>query len=221
MPPALAATAQTLYGTLGLGPIQACARRLSGALAQAAYADTWFDQSGVPGGTLTTDQALTAEQATQWRDQWHESVKGRRTAVLGSGLQYAPIHLTPEEAQWIEGQRFSVTAVARMFGIPPRLILAAVDGSSSTYSNLQQDDLSFVRWTLMAYLREIEAGLSQLLPRGVDARFNLDALLRPDTTTRYAAHLSGLDGGFLTVDEVRATEGLPPLHTTPTSEVTP
>ena len=87
-------------------------------------------------------------------------------------------------------------------------MLASVEGGSQTYSNLQQEDLSFVRWTLMTYLREIETALTWLLPPGQKAKFNLDAILRPDTLTRYQAHKIGLEAGFLNVDEVRAIENL-------------
>ena len=61
----------------------------------------------------------------------------------------------------------------------------------------------------MPYMREIEAALSELLPD--DVRFNVDGFLRPDTTTRYAAHKVAIEAGFLTIDEVRAIEGLNPL----------
>lgn len=53
-----------------------------------------------------------------------------------------------------------------------------------------------------------------LLPRGQSARFNLNAVLRPDTKTRYEAHALAIQTGFLTIDEVRDIEGLPPLTTT-------
>lgn len=79
-----------------------------------------------------------------------------------------------------------------------------------TYTNVADADLTFARWTLTQYLREIEEAFSALLPRGQQARFNLDAILRPSTKARYEAHQLALAAGFLTVDEVRAIEGLPP-----------
>jgi len=196
----------------GLGPIQAARAELSGALDLQEYAQGWFQRGDVPAGLLTTDQHLNADQAKTYKDAWYSDTEGIK--VLGAGLDFRPLLLSPEDAQWLEAQKFSVTAVARMFGIPAHLLLASVDGSSLTYSNVQQADVTFIRWTLALVLREIEEAFTAVLPRGQVARFNIDAFLRPDTTTRYAAHEVALRAGFLTVAEVRAIEGLPPLTTT-------
>lgn len=195
----------------GLGPIQAASRRLSGARDVAEYGDNYFQKSGVPSGTLNTEQNLTADQAKAWKQQWTDQVRTGETAVLGSGLSYEKIYLTPREAQWIESQRWSVTSIARLFGIPPRLLIAALDGDSMTYANAETEDRQFVKYTLAAYLRPIEQALTGVLPRGQSARFNLEGFLRGDTAGRYAAHKAGLDAGFLTIPEVRRIEGLPQL----------
>lgn len=200
----------------GLGPITAAATELRGAMGARDFGATWLDASGVPTGILKTDQALSPEQAKEFRTDWDESQQGRRgTAVLGAGLDYRPLLLNPKDAQFIESQQFSVTQVARMFGIPAHMLLAAVEGTSMTYTNVADADLTFTRWTLTQYLREIEEAFSTLLPRGQQARFNLDAILRPSTKARYEAHKLALDAGFLTVAEVRQIEGLPPLPDTP------
>ena len=84
-----------------------------------------------------------------------------------------------------------------------------------TYNNIETAAIDMLRDTLMGYISPIEDQLTALLPRGQSARFNLDAVLRPDTKTRYEAHALAIQTGFLTVDEVRDIEGLPPL--TPTA----
>ena len=90
-------------------------------------------------------------------------------------------------------------------------MLTSGDGDSKTYANMEQESILFVRHTLMPYMREIEQALSSVLSD--DVRFNVDGFLRPDTTTRYAAHKVALEAGFLTIDEVRAIEGLNPIAT--------
>ena len=195
----------------GLGPIQAARRRLGGAIAQAEYADEWFDSGGVPNGVLSTDQKLTTEQAKEYKQQWMKSQSHKEgVAVLGGGLDYKALMLKPADVQWLEAQKFSVTSVARLFGMPSSYLLASVEGQNLTYQNQEQEDLGFVRFTLMRYLREIEQAFTALLPRGQVARFNVDALLRTDTKTRYEAHKIGLDAGFLTIEEVRHIERLDP-----------
>lgn len=197
----------------GLGPIQAAQESLRGAVELRQYSANWFTGGDVPSGVLKTDQPLSPDQATSYKERWQESQGGRRgVAVLGQGLDYRPVLLSPSEAQFLESQQFTVTSLARLFGIPPHLMLAAVEGQSQTYVNVAQADLSFVRWTLTRYTGEIEAAMTALLPRGQQAKFNLDAILRPDTITRYQAHEIALRNKWLDVDEVRAIEGLGPRN---------
>lgn len=190
----------------GLGPIQAARAELEGSLRVRDYGSNFMESSEQPTGLLKSDQPLTAEAANRWRTQWMEQRKARQVAVLGSGLSYDPLMVSPRDAQFIETQNFNTTGIARLFGIPPRLALAILEGGSDTYSNMQQEDLSFSRWTLATYTREIEEALSWLLPGAQEARFNLDAFLRPDTKSRYDAHKVALDAGWKTINEVRAEE---------------
>lgn len=195
----------------GRGPIQAAQAELRGALDTQKYAANWYQDSGVPTGILSSDQSFNADAAKNLREQWTSSQGGTRgTAVLGGGWHYTPVYLSPEDAQWLQVRQFDTTSIARLFGIPAGLMLAAVEGSSQTYSNVSQAWTEFSRFTLTRYVTEIEEAFSDLLPRGTEVKANLEALLRADTTTRYAAHAVALGAGFLSVNEVREIEGLPP-----------
>lgn len=197
----------------GIGPIQAAAHSLSGALNLSKYAQGWVTQGATPNGILQSDQSLTAQMAKEYKQQWRESVSmANGPAVLGSGLTYKPLMLKPSEIQWLESQSFNVTQVARLFGIPAALMLATVEGNSLTYANIEQMEISFIRYTLMQYLRPIEEAMTRILPGGQTARFNLDALLRTDTASRYAAYKTAIEAGFMTIDEIREIEKLPPLQ---------
>lgn len=197
----------------GLGPIQAAAADLASSADIRDYASNWFTSGNVPNGTLTTEQHITVDQAVAMKMQWLSSVRGGEPAVLGQGLTYEPMLLSPKDAQFLESRQFSVTDIARLFGIPAHMLLSVVEGGSMTYMSGQAADLSFSRWTLTQYLREIEEAFTSLLPRGQVARFNMDAVLRPATKERYEAHQIAIKSGFLTRDEVRAIEGLRPLNT--------
>lgn len=202
---------------LGQGPIQAWADGLRGAIDAHQYAAQWTRRGGRPTGILTTDQTLSAEMAKEWKDAANKTMTPEGgVAVLGSGLTYKQCYLTPAELQLLDVRKVNVISVARIFGIPARLMLTSGDGDSKTYANMEQESILFVRHTLMPYMREIEAALSELLPD--DVRFNVDGFLRPDTTTRYAAHKVAIEAGFLTIDEVRAIEGLNPLQETEKDE---
>lgn len=200
----------------GLGPIQAAQVELRGALELRDYASLWFSEGKVPSGILTSEQVLTADDAKTFKRAWNGTEESpvdnpSGVKVLGKGTTYTPIMLKPADAQWLESQQFTTTQLARLLGMPASLMLAAVEGSAMTYSNVEQDWIAFTRFTLMGYLRKIENALTELTVRGQTVRFKLDVLLRSDTKTRYEAHNIGILAGFLTINEVRAIEGLAPL----------
>jgi HK97 family phage portal protein len=202
-------------GMLGLGPVQAAQIELRGAIEARDYGSKWLTESDVPTGVLSSDQVLTKEQADTYRSIWRgdgdTSPAGHRVRVLGQGLRYSPILLKPADVQFIETRQFNKTEIATLLGVPASLLLARVDGASLTYSNVEQEWINYTRFTLMAYLREMEVALSALLPLGNTVRFNVDGLLRTDLKTRYEAHQIALTAGFLDDDEVRALEGRAPF----------
>ena len=204
----------------GIGPIGAAQTTMRSARDMREYSSQWWE-TGHPSGILSTDDKLTADEAAQYRRAWNQlDADGKpiaqhdnpsRVRVLGKGLHYDPLMISPKDALWIEAQQFDTLEIARIFGVPSSLMMTAIDGNSMTYSNVEQEWLGFVRFGLMAYLRKIEDALTQLTPRGQTVRFNLDALLRSDTMSRYQAHETAIRAGFLTRDEVRAIENLPAL----------
>lgn len=197
----------------GLSPIQAAQKELRGAIEARDYGSSWIDQAGVPTGILRSDQPLTPEKAADAKAFWKENASQKNgVVVLGNGLDYKPILLSPRDAQFIESQNFSALEIATMFGVPPTLMLVQPDGGSQTYQNVAQEWLAYSRFTLMGYLTELEEAITELLPAGQKARFNLEALLRADTGERYRSYLDALNGGFMTIDEVRAIEGWPTLN---------
>jgi HK97 family phage portal protein len=192
----------------GFGPVQLCKDDIAGALDLREYASTWFSSGGVPTGVLTSNSMLTAEQADEITARWHDKQSERKVAVLGNGFEYDPVSLSPKEALFTDVQNQSVQQIARMFGIPARLLLTGVDGTSDTYTNLSDENQVFYRHTLMAYLDAIEDAMSNCLPRGQRVKFDYEGLFKADVTQRYTNYAVGLQNQFLTVDEVRAKEGL-------------
>lgn len=199
----------------GLGPIQAARQEIAGAVDVRDYASGWFSSTGQPSGLLTGPSIDTGEKAKATQAAWNAAAldpdNPSRIRVLGGELKYTPLLLNPEDAQWLDVRKFTVTDVARLFGIPSALMLVSLDGNSLTYSNVEQEWVAFTRFTLIEYLRKIEEVLSDLAPMGAKARFNLEGLLRADTSARYASYSLGIGSGFITPDEARELEGLDPL----------
>lgn len=205
----------------GLGPIQAARVELEGARDLRDYSSNWFREGSAPTGIISSDQILSPDQAKQAKDQFKVSQGGKRdVAVFGQGLHYEAMFLNPKDAQFLESMAFSTTQIARLFGTPSSLMLATVEGNSQTYQNVEQDWLGFIRFSNMQYLIEIEDALSQVLPRQHYAKFNIEALLRTDSTTRYAGYKSAIEAKWMFADEVRRLENLPPREAPP-EPVTP
>ena len=207
----------------GLGPIQSARMELRGAIDARDYGSMWLSDSQAPDGVLTTDQVLAPGDPARYRNVWYgrnpdgtdpedatQRKLNERLRVMGQGLTYTPLMLKPADVQFLETQQFTTTQISRLLGVPASLLLAAVEGNSQTYSNVEQDWIAYARFSLMKPLREIEEALTDLLPRGQSARFNLDALLRTDTKTRMEGHKLAIDAGVYDEDEARAIEGMPP-----------
>jgi HK97 family phage portal protein len=103
-----------------------------------------------------------------------------------------------------------VSTIARLFNVPPELI-AGEAGNSLTYANTGAQALHFVKFSLQPWMSRIERALSRLIPSKQYVKLNPDALLRSTTTERFNAYKVALEGGWLTIDEIRALEDLPPL----------
>jgi HK97 family phage portal protein len=203
--------------TRGLSPIGWCARAVNGMLDVRDYADNWFTEGDVPSGLLTTDQPMVGQSAKEYKRLWIKpdpddpdyGRTGPRVRVLGHGLHYEHIALNPAEAQWLESSKASVLDVARMFGLPGDYLLAAVEGSSLTYSNLEMIDAQFLRLTLFpVYLRKIEAAFTNISPNGQTVRFNTEPLLRPDAKSRSEIDRAYIDAGVYDGRYVRERDGI-------------
>ena len=192
----------------GLGPIDAYSKDIAAALDLRNFAANWFGQAGIPTGILKTDKPIGAEDANEITERWHAKQSERKVAVLGQGFEWQTVQLNPRDAMFTEVQIQQVQAIARLFGVPARLLLTGVDGTSDTYTNLQDENQVFYRHTLMAYTDAISDALSECLPRGTRTEFNFEGLFRADMGNRFTMWETAIRAGFMTVEEVRVKEGL-------------
>ena len=192
----------------GIAPIQAARADVAAALDLRDYAKNWFSSAGVPTGILKTNQALNEEQASTITNNWHNKQQNRQIAVLGNGFDYQQVALSPRDALFTEIVEQNTVSIARLFGIPARMLITTVPGGSDTYTNLQDEQKTFYLTTLSSYTDAIADAFSNCLPRATRVEFDWQHIFRADIETRYAYYAAGIGAGFLTVDEVREKEGL-------------
>lgn len=195
---------------LGLSPVEYARQAIGLGLAAEKFGAQYFGDGAMPQGVLEAEGNISSEMAHALSARWESAHGGARKVAVLSGAKFVPITVKPEESQFIETQRLNVASIARVFGVPPEMI-GAEAGNSLTYANVEGRALDLLKYAVNPWLVRLENALGTLLPRNQYVKFNADGLLRTDTKTRYEAHKIGLDAGFLTVNEVRALEDLPPL----------
>ena len=194
-----------------ISPVAKAANAIGVAIAAERYGATWFRDSANPSAVLEAAEDLTEDQVALSQQSWIESHGGkRRPAVLSGGLKYRNISITPNESQFLETRKYSRSEIASLFGVPPHMI-GDTERSTSWGSGIEQQSIGYVRFTLMPYLQVIEQHLSRHLPRGQFVKFNVDALLRAETLTRFMAYVHARNAGWMNVNEIRSLEDLPPV----------
>jgi HK97 family phage portal protein len=178
------------------------------------FASRFFAQGAVTAGIIETAGDLTSEQARNLADGFNLRHKGtaraHKVGILTGGAKFVRTGVNPDEAQMLDSQRFSVEQIARIFRIPPHMLGITTAGAMS-YNSVEQQNINFVQHTLRAYIAKIEDAYGFLLPKGAFLRFNVDGLLRGDFQTRMQGYSIGSQAGFLSIDDIRRYEDLPPV----------
>jgi HK97 family phage portal protein len=197
----------------GVNPIEAARQMLAMGLAANASAEKFFTQGAVIPGVIEAPGSMTREQMRDMRDNWvvsHGGVKrSHLPGILTNGATWRSVSITAEQAQFLQTRRYTDAQIAgQLFRVDPTLLGIPVEGTSLTYNNVESRGIHLARHTLMPWVVRVERALGRLLPANQYARFNMDGLMRADLSTRYASYKTGLEAGFLTVDEVRRLEDL-------------
>lgn len=198
----------------GLGPISAARQEIDAAAAAKDCKARFYRDSSNIKAYLHSTEKITQEEARQAKEAWEKPGAPGGVKVLGNGFDYVTPAMKAEDLQFLATQKFDTTQIARLLGIPASIMLASVEGSNLTYSNIEQSWIEFADYTLSAYAGEIEELFNRLLPRGRSAVFDWDSSRRTDMSDRLAAYKTAIEAGIYTVNEVRQREGLPPREGT-------
>lgn len=206
------------YGeTMGSSIIKEHARALGVAKAQEIYTKGLYDNGMMVGSVVETDQEMDTPKINalekKLAKKYSGAAKAGRPLILPFNLKFRQITMTPEDAQMIEAFNFNERQICKIFGVPPHMV-ANLD--RATFSNIENQFAEFIKMTLMQWAVHIERSMkvnilnSQQRNRGWRYKFNLDALGRAITADRYKSWSTGINGGFLTPNEAREKEDLPP-----------
>lgn len=173
-----------------------------------------------PSGTLSFKEFLSPEQRDIAEGKLVEKFTGAMNAgkpmVLEGGATWQSLTINPDDAQMLESRGFSVEEVCRFFGVPPFMI-GHTEKTTSWGTGLEQQTLGFQKFTLRRRLKRIEQAIEKqlLTPEdrgaGITVEFNLEGLLRGDSAARSAFYNAALNNGWMTINEVRSLENLPPV----------
>ncbi|CAJ4440330.1 HK97 family phage portal protein [Burkholderia pseudomallei] len=202
-------------GVIGYNPIQAARESVSTGLAAQDYGMRYFQNDATPGGWIEyPGQFKDDDQKKRFREQFQATQTGRhrhKTAVLEMGMKYHQISVTNQDAQYLETRKFSVAEIARLFRIPPHLI---GDLDKATFSNIEQQSIEFVNFSLMPWLVRWEEAIRYAFLEPDDelnCEFQVTALLRGDAAARAMYYHNGILDGWMVRNEARKAEGMNPL----------
>lgn len=207
-----------LDGVIGLAPMYAGAETLGAAIAANESSSKMFKQGMQSSGYLSTENQLKPEQREKVREsieRFSGSEKAGKTMVLENGFKYYGISMNPEVAQLLETRSFNVEEVCRLFRVPPFMV-GHLDKQSSWASSTEGMMLNFLTNTLRPMLVNIEQEIARSLIPAKDferffVSFNVEGLLRADSKGRSEFYNSAVNNGWMSRNEVRAKEDLPPI----------
>jgi HK97 family phage portal protein len=199
-------------GLVGYSPIAMAKNAIGMAIACEEYGAKFFANGATPGGIL--EHPGTVKDPSRVRENWNSAFGGssnaNKVAVLEEGMKYTPISISPEQAQFLETRKFQINEIARIFRVPPHMV---GDLEKSSFSNIEQQSLEFVKYTLEPWLVRWEQAMVRSLISPTDKnryfiKFNVDGLLRGDYQSRMNGYATARQNGWMSANDIRELENL-------------
>lgn len=199
-------------GLVGYSPIAMAKNAIGLAIATEEYGAKFFANGAAPSGVL--EHPGTIKDPSRLRENWNSTFGGSansgKVAVLEEGMKYTPISISPEQAQFLETRKFQIDEIARIFRVPPHMV---GDLEKSSFSNIEQQSLEFVKYTLDPWVIRWEQSLSRALLNEDEKRkyffkFNLEGLLRGDYESRMSGYAVARQNGWMSTNDIRELENM-------------
>jgi HK97 family phage portal protein len=199
-------------GLIGYSPIAMAKNAVGLAIATEEYGAKFFANGAAPGGVLEHPGTIKDPQKVKesWNSAYQGSQNAHRVAVLEEGMKYQPIGISPEQAQFLETRKFQINEIARIFRVPPHML---ADLEKSSFSNIEQQSLEFVKYTLDPWVVRWEQSMCRALLMEsekpiVFIKFNVDGLLRGDYVSRMSGYATARQNGWMSANDIRELENL-------------
>ncbi|WP_366915080.1 phage portal protein [uncultured Granulicatella sp.] len=198
-------------GLVGYSPIAMAKNAIGMAIATEEYGAAFFANGATPSGILTHPGVIKNPEAM--RESWSKGFGGRnshKVAILEEGMNYTPISIAPNEAQFLETRKFQLNEIARIFRVPPHMV---GDLEKSSFSNIEQQSLEFVKYTLDPWVSRFEQAMTRRLltddeKKKYYIKFNVDGLMRGDYQSRMNGYATARQNGWMSANDIRALENL-------------
>lgn len=199
-------------GLIGYSPIAMAKNAIGMSLATEEYGASFFANGANPGGVLEHPGVI--KDISRVKESWNSAYQGsgnaHKIAVLEEGMKFQAIGIPPEQAQFLETRKFQINEIARIYRVPPHMV---GDLEKSSFSNIEQQSLEFVKYTLDPWVVRWEQSLQQslILPSekpSLFIRFNLDGLLRGDYQSRMNGYAVGRQNGWMSANDIRELEDM-------------
>jgi len=199
-------------GVVGYSPIAMAKNAVGMAIACEEYGAKFFANGAAPSGVL--EHPGTIKDPSRVRDSWNATFGGSansgKVAVLEEGMKYTPISINPQEAQFLETRKFQINEIARIFRVPPHMV---GDLEKSSFSNIEQQSLEFVKYTLDPWVIRWEQSLIRALLSPEEKKqyffkFNLEGLLRGDYQSRMSGYATARQNGWMSANDIRELENM-------------
>ena len=199
-------------GLVGYSPIAMAKNAIGMAAACEEYGAKFFANGAAPSGVLEHPGVVKDPERlrTSWTGTFGGSVNANKVAVLEEGMKYTPISISPEQAQFLETRKFQINEIARIFRVPPHMV---GDLEKSSFSNIEQQSLEFVKYTLDPWVMRWEQSIARRLLKPEEkstyfVKFNVDGLLRGDYASRMSGYATARQNGWMSANDIRELENL-------------
>ena len=199
-------------GLVGYSPIAMAKNAIGMAIACEEYGAKFFANGAAPGGVLEHPGPIKDPQRVResWQSTFGGSGNSNKIAVLEEGMKYTPIGISPEQAQFLETRKFQINEIARIFRVPPHMV---GDLEKSSFSNIEQQSLEFVKYTLEPWLVRWEQSIQRTLfspeeKKRYFAKFNVEGLLRGDYASRMSGYATARQNGWMSANDIRELENM-------------